>query len=346
MDTPWGELAYEYLPVAIDRRSQVLHSFAIPCMQGVLSLNVARGCSHACVYCYARAYPEAPPRGQLMVYENLPARLEAELARMRRLPRAVSLCTATDPFQPFPSLLAVTYQAAEMLLSRGITVTFLTKGYIPDEFVALFARSPELVRARIGLLSLDPGYHRTFEPGTAPPEVRLENLRRLRAAGIAAGVRHDPVIRGVTDKPEALDRLFAALRKEGITSVDVGYLYIRPRIAQLLRDELPPEVSRPLLRRFRSGPIEEVAASQHTRLLPPEIRVRSFFKIQQAAREHGILPILCRCKNPDMKADRCQGSRDLAYPTPPRRARQLSLALDPAQVVCTIITGKGGTPCP
>jgi len=324
----WGELAYDYLPIPTERRSQILHPFAIPCMQGVLALNVTRGCSHACVYCYARAYPEAPPRGQLMVYENLPSRLEAELTRMRHRPRAVSLCTATDPFQPFPSLLQVTYQAAELLLTRGITVTFLTKGFVPDEFIALFARFPNLVWARVGLLSLGPEYHRTLEPGAAPPDVRLENLRRLRAVGITAGVRHDPVIPGVTDRPEALDQLFRALAGEGIRSVDVGFLYIRPGIADLLRNELPPETARPLLRQFRGGPIESVAASAHTQLLPAEIRVRSFAKIQEAALEHGIVPILCRCKNPDMKADRCQGSRDLAYPTPPRRPRQFSLALD------------------
>lgn len=323
----WSGPAFAFLPVATDRRSRVLHPFAIPCMQGILSLNVSRGCSHACVYCYARAYPEAPPRGRLMVYENLPARLEAELARMRRPPRAVSLCTATDPFQPFPSLLAVTYQAAEMLLRRGITITFLTKGFIPDEFVSLFARFPGLVRARIGLLSLDPRYHRTFEPGAAAPEGRLWNLRRLRSAGIMAGVRHDPVIPGVTDRPDALDRLFAALKGEGVISVDVGYLYIRPGIARLLRDGLPLAVARRLLSQFRSGPIEAVAASPHTRLLPPELRVRSFFRVREAARAHGIAPVLCRCKNPDLRADRCQGSRDLAYPTPPRRPRQLALAL-------------------
>jgi len=46
------------------------------------------------------------------------------------------------------------------------------------------------------------------------------------------------------------------------------------------------------------------------------------------AREHGISPILCRCKNPDLDAaGRCQGSRELAYPVLPRHARQLSLAL-------------------
>src|SRR5574337_20326 len=307
----WGELASTFQALPRELRGQVLHPFAIPCMQGVLALNVARGCSHACVYCYARAYPEAPPRGRLLVYENLPARLKAELARMRRRPRAVSLCTATDPFQPFPSLLHVTYQAAALLLTRGITVTFLTKGFIPDEFVALFGRFPDLLRARIGLLSLDPEYHQTFEPGAALPEVRLENLRRLRAAGITVGVRHDPVIPSVTDRPESLDRVFRTLAGEGITSVDVGFLYVRPGIADLLRTELPPEVWHPLLSQFRGGPIESVAASAHTHLLPPEIRVQSFARIQTAAREHGITPLLCRCKNPDLGADRCQSSRDL-----------------------------------
>lgn len=327
MDSRWGEAAFEFLPILTERRSRILHPFAIPCMQGVLALNVTRGCAHACVYCYARAYPEAPARGQLLVYENLPSRLEAELGRMRRLPRAVSLCTATDPFQPFPTLLAVTWQASELLLKRGVTVTFLTKGFIPDDFVSLFARYADQVRGRIGLLSLDQDYHRRFEPGTALPEARLDSLRRLRAAGITAGVRHDPVVPGVTDRPEQLDRLFAALSAEGISDIDVGSLYIRPGIAELLRGELPPEVARPLLRQFRRGPVEQVAASANTRLLPPEVRARSFFRIREAAREHGITPLLCRCKNPDLKADRCQGSRDLAYPIRPRRVRQLALAL-------------------
>jgi DNA repair photolyase len=324
----WGHVAYGFTPLATERRGQILHPFAIPCMTGVLALNVTRGCSHACAYCYCRAYPEAPPRGQLPVYTNLPGRLEAELARMRRLPRAVSLCTASDPFQPFPDVLSVTYSAAELLLERGITVTFLTKGWIPDEFVTLFTRYPGQVRARIGLLALDLRYHRLFEPGTAFPEARLENIRRLRQGGVTVGVRHDPVIPGVTDRPDQLDRLLSALAGERITHLDVGYLYVRPGIVKLLEAELPPAVSRPLLRQFRGGPLAAVAASAATQLLPSHLRIRSFFRLKMTAREHGITPILCRCKNPDLDgAARCEASRELAYPVHPRRPRQLSLGL-------------------
>jgi len=254
--------------------------------------------------------------------------LEAELARMRRLPRAVSLCTASDPFQPFPDVLSTTYSAAELLLDRGITVTFLTKGWIPDEFITLFTRYPGQVRARIGLLALDPRYHRLFEPGTAFPEARLENIRRLRQGGVTVGVRHDPVIPGVTDRPDQLDRLLSALAAERITHLDVGYLYIRPGIGRLLEAELPPALSRPLLRQFKGGPLAAVAASAATQLLPSHLRIRSFFRLKMTAREHGITPILCRCKNPDLDgATRCEASRELAYPVHRRRARQLSLGL-------------------
>ena len=324
----WGPPSLDFLPKPTERRGQILHPFAIPCMQGVLALNVTRGCSHGCVYCYCRAYPEAPPPGQLPVYEALPRQLEAELAKMRRLPRAVTLCTASDPFQPLSSVLAVTYRAAELLLEHGITVTFLTKGFVPDEFVSLFARHRERVRARVGLLSLNPAYHRRFEPGTAFPEARLQNLRRLKEAGVSVGVRHDPVIPGVTDRPEELDAFFTVLAGEGISDIDVGYLYIRPGIARLLMDELPPPVFRPLLAQFKRGPLAPVAASAATQLLPADLRVRSFFRLRMSAREHGITAILCRCKNPDLEeAVRCQASRELTYPTAPRLARQLSLAL-------------------
>ncbi|MFQ5829517.1 MAG: radical SAM protein [Candidatus Methylomirabilia bacterium] len=325
----WGATAFEFVTVPTDRRSRVLHPFAVPCMHGVLALNVSRGCAHACAYCYMRAYPETPPRGWLHVYDNLAARLEEELARMRRPPRAVSLCTATDPFQPSSALLSSTYQAAELLLKKGVTITFLTKGFIADEFISLFSRFPHLVRARIGFLSLDPLYHQLFEPGTAPPTARLANIQRLREAGVPVGVRHDPVIPGVTDRPEGLEALFGVLAQEQVTQVDVGHLYLRPGIMRLLEGELPREVARPLLRQFRGGPVARVAASAATQLLPPELRARSFSTIRRVAREQGITPILCRCKNPDLAAERCQGARELAFPRLRRQPTQLSLTLGP-----------------
>ncbi|MEW6193078.1 MAG: hypothetical protein AB1507_06960, partial [Bacillota bacterium] len=83
-----------------ERRAQVLKSPAFGCFKGIPAVNVTRGCPHACVYCYARGFPEAPPRGEVHLYANLPEMLERELARKRKLPAWVSFSTASDPFPP------------------------------------------------------------------------------------------------------------------------------------------------------------------------------------------------------------------------------------------------------
>jgi len=261
----WG--AMDSLPLAVDvpRSGEILHPFAMRCTQGVYALNVSRGCAHRCAYCYARAYRDAPPDTEVQVYANLPALLRQELDSPRRrkaLPRVVSLCTSTDSFQPLPDLLRVTYEACEILLERRIPIAFLTKGYIPEEFIALFGAHAPLVRARIGLLSLDPRINRLYERGAAHPEARLLSLRRLQEAGIQVGIRHDPVIPGVTDLPWHLEALFACLRDHGVTTLDVGHLYVRPGIERLLWRELPRAEARRLLAFFVGRPVTRVAAGE------------------------------------------------------------------------------------
>ncbi len=310
LEARWGAMDSLPLAVEVPRSGEILHPFTMRCTQGVYALNVSRGCAHRCAYCYARAYRDAPPETEVQVYANLPALLRQELDSPRRrkaLPRVVSLCTSTDPFQPLPDLLRVTYEACQILLERRIPIAFLTKGYIPEEFITLFAAHSWLVRARIGLISLDPRINRLYERGAAHPEARLLSLRRLQEAGIQVGIRHDPVIPGVTDLPWHLEALFARLRDHGVTSLDVGHLYVRPGIERLLWRELPRAEARRLLAFFVGRPVSRVAASNVTRLLPPAIRLESYERIRRIAARYGIRTYLCACKNPDLKGDRCSG---------------------------------------
>lgn len=327
-----GQVAKPYRIASVERRGEILHSFAIPCMRGVAALNVSMGCAHGCAYCYARAYPEAPPEGEVLLYSDLGRRLAAELDNPRRrrpLPRAVAMSTATDAFQPYPEILESTHQALEVLLGRGIPVTFLTKATIPSKTLGLLGRYPHLLRAGVGLLSLDPDFHLAFERGTAPPSVRLGLIQTLKEMGIPVVVRHDPVVPGITDRPDDLRRLFASLSTMGVEMVDVGFLYLRPGIARLLRAGLPAQMARRVLVSFSSGPVESVAGSDATRLLPPEVRKSSYARIRGIAAEHGIRTALCRCKNPDIPADHCFGSQRLRpVAVPDRSPRQLTFALE------------------
>jgi len=217
--------------------------------------------------------------------------------------------TATDCFQPHPDVLEVTYQTMAVLLERGIDISFLTKGFIPQRFIELFKGYREKVQAQIGLASISEGYRRIYEPGAASPWEKLENIERLLSAGIDTRVRIDPIIPFVTDTREELEALFRALGQRGIRRVSLSYLHLRPAIQRQLRAELPI-LHRELLEScFRSQNWIEVGLSTKTKLLPKRVRENGYTRMRAIARAHGISAAICRCKNPDVNGEICVAAR-------------------------------------
>ena len=90
------------------------------CLEGIPTLNITNGCIFECTYCYARGYSQAPRKGEVQLYVNLPSLLKEELLRKRRSPRWVILNTSSDCFQHHPDILDVTYEVIRTLVDRGI----------------------------------------------------------------------------------------------------------------------------------------------------------------------------------------------------------------------------------
>ncbi|MEW6448873.1 MAG: radical SAM protein [Bacillota bacterium] len=288
-----------------ERKAPVLKTPAFGCFKGVPAINVTRGCPHACVYCYARGFPDAPPKSEVHLYTNLPAKLEKELAHKRKWPRWVSFSTASDPFPPVDEVLEVTYRVMALLLARGIGVTFLTKGFIPPDFIALFKRYNTLVKARIGLVSASEDYQRVFEPFTAHPLKRLMNIRNLAGAGIETSVRMDPLLPGVADAAEAVEHLLKRLKAAGVKEVTVSALVLRPTVANQLAAELPAGFARAILGYYREQPWRQVITSAKTKLLPLVTRMTQYQTIKEVARRYGLDCRICGCKNPDLPWESC-----------------------------------------
>lgn len=302
----------------LPRRGKILSPADLPCLKDVMTINVTKGCAHQCAYCYARGYRDSPPDGEVYVYSNLAERLEEELDNPRRrkaLPQWVSLSTSCDPFQPIDEVLKVTWKTIKALLERGIKVSFLTKGYIPGEFISLFQTYPGCVFARIGLLSLSKDFHRQFEPGAAPPGERLKNISKLKDAGIPVEIRHDPVIPGITDPSADLDDLFSWLKENGIETINVAFIHVRPGIERVIKKDLPFPLAWKVLHLYRGQPFQRVAASCVTRLLPRHLRILTYSRIRGIAGRYGIKTLLCACKNPDLKADMCHIIGDSQFQT-------------------------------
>ena len=263
----------------------------IGCVGEVATLNVARGCAGACVFCYARCYSGAPPAGQLMLYNELPQLLRRELDASQRkapLPSFVVLSTATDGFLGGPAVQQVTRACLEILLNRSIGVSFATRGNIPEDTLAVLTRRAPLVQATVGLASLSEEYNRTWEPAAARPSERLFVVQRLLQSGIRVRVRIEPIIPLVNDHTEQVRELVSALVGLGLTEATVSFL---------------PDARRLVLGNFQAQPIDERAVRfQH---LPEKQRLGGLRRLQRIAREHGFRLSACHCQNPGLPAGRC-----------------------------------------
>jgi DNA repair photolyase len=312
--------------IEVERKGKVLTKAQFGCLREVYTLNVTRGCEFRCVYCYARGYRGAPVSDEVHVYGNLPQKLAAELDNPRRRSEVpwVAFNTASDSFQTHPGILDVTYRAMEVLLERGVGISFLTKGWIPDRFIALFSQHPGLVTARIGLVSVSSGYQRLFEPRAATPAERLENIDRLTAADIDAEVRIDPIVPFYTDDARSIRRLLEALSHRGISTITVSYLHMRPPILDQLAGELPATAFRLLKSCFETQPWSAVGSVTRSKLIPLPLRKKGYDRFRDAAKALGMRTLICSCKNPDLPAHRC--STGIApVPTGGQARGQLSL---------------------
>lgn len=319
-----------------ERKSPVLRKSNYGCLKGAHAINVSSGCAIGCVYCYAAGYPEAPGRDTVELYTNLPELLTKELdnPRKRERPRLVIFNTSTDCFQPHPEVLDLTYELFQILFKRGIGISFLTKGEIPERFFRLFEANKDKVRPIIGIASASDKYREAYEPNAAPPESRLAAIKEFIKMGIRVDARADPLIPFVTDTEESLNHLFSELSRVGIDRVTVSYLHIRPGIEKVLMPSLKPMWKKLLESCFPSDEWLIIGGVSRARLVPAPLRKKGYEKARRIAGEYGISVDVCMCKNPDIDGTViCSASRKAsielakAGESPEAGTKQLALFL-------------------
>lgn len=293
----------------IGRKSNALTPSSLRCLSHLPTINMTAGCVHGCAYCYIRGYSQYPGDDAVVVYRNTAEQVERELKRKRKRPIAVYFCPSSDAFMPVEEVLDQSYRTMKLLLEEGIGVQFVTKGAIPNRFFDLFAKRPELVAGQVGLTTLDDELNAAIEPNAATADHRLEILRRLINIGVAASLRADPLIHGVTDDDASLDLLFAEAAKRGVHDVSASYLFLRPAIIGSLRRSIHDhELLRRILAPFGSGgrsSFNTRSADTGGTSLPVELRQTELNRVRQLAERHGLALRICGCKNGDITNNKC-----------------------------------------
>ncbi|WP_113717411.1 Rv2578c family radical SAM protein [Arthrobacter dokdonensis] len=201
------------------------------------TVNPYRGCSHACVYCFARkthTYLDldagADFDSQVVVKVNVAEVLRKELHKPSWHRPHVALGTNTDPYQRAEGRYRLMPGVIAALADSGTPFSILTKGTLLARDIPLLQEAGRQVSVGMGisLALLDEGLAAAIEPGTPAPKARLALISKLRDAGLPCGVMAMPILPWLTDSEESLDALFAALGRAGATGVSAGALYLRP----------------------------------------------------------------------------------------------------------------------
>jgi DNA repair photolyase len=305
----------------ISRRSLLLRPSTIACLSGIPTINLTAGCAHGCLYCYTRGYSVYPGEGKIKIYSDTLTKLQQELPRKRKRPAAVYFSPSSDMFQPVPEVLELAYQVLQFLFANNVGVAFLTKGKIPDPHMDILKANPGLVRAQVGLTTMDAGLLGRFEPNAASPQERLEQARQLMQAGIITQVRLDPILPGVTDDMKTLDELLREISHTGVREVAASTLFLRTPIINSLKRHLKDQpVLDDLLENFSSRCYlnMRVADPQGSRImtLPIQKRKAIYDRVKRAAESYGINVKVCACKNPDMDSEHCSIAGDWSHLTP------------------------------
>jgi DNA repair photolyase len=229
------------------------------------TINPYRGCSHACVYCFARkthTYLDLDAGldfdSQLVVKINAGDVLRKEVAKPSWRRHHVAMGTNTDPYQRAEGRYRLMPDIIKALADSGTPFSILTKGTLLARDIPLLKAARESVDVGMGisLALLDPALARAVEPGTPAPKARLELINRLRDAGLPCAVMAMPILPWLTDGDEALDHLFGSLAQAGATGVTAGALHLRPGARewylQWLTSEHPRLVG-PYRRLYRGG---------------------------------------------------------------------------------------------
>ena len=318
--------------VILDRKSPVLTPSRLPCLGSLPTLRLASGCVHGCLDCYAQGSCGPIRSEKVVLAGNFLEKLHAELTRRHHRPPAVVFDFSSDPFQPVPELLDRTYEVLEYLLGERMGVVFQTKAKIPQRHLELLLTHASLVRAIIGLVTINRRLLRVFEPQTATPWTRLSQMRTLVAGGVATLARVDPILPGLTDDPDAMHGLCAALAETGVGEIAAGTLVLRPALVDALRNRLArPQIFRRLTqafaqggsRRFREGSPGFRERRPGVRVLSAARRRKIFQWLTAIAGQYGIRVHVCACKNPDLAGQSCR----LAGPWSPPEVVERQLAL-------------------
>src|SRR6266568_3146527 len=200
------------------------------------TINPYRGCSHSCVYCYARnthSYLDFDAGhdfdSKIVVKVNAPERLRKELGSPRWRGEHIAMGTNVDCYQRAEGRYRLMPGILAAMRDYANPFSILTKGTLILRDMELLMQAAEVtdVSLAVSVGCADRDLSRTLESGAPSPRARLEVCATLGEHGLPCGVLMGPVVPFLSDSPAQLDATVRQVAQAGARSVTPIVLHLR-----------------------------------------------------------------------------------------------------------------------
>ena len=201
------------------------------------TINPYRGCSHACVYCFARnthTYLDLDAgldfNSKIIVKVNAPELTRKGLAAPRWAGEHVAMGTNVDCYQRAEGKYRLMPGIISALRDAANPFSILTKGTLILRDLDLLCEAAQVtdVGLNVSVGCVDDELWRLVEPGTPSPRRRLEVCATLNDNGLSCGVLMGPVIPFLSDSAAQLDATVRQIAEAGASQVAPIVLHLRP----------------------------------------------------------------------------------------------------------------------
>jgi DNA repair photolyase len=265
---PWNSTNLEWIGEPPEARIEVFEEDATrsiithnnsPDVGFDYSVNVYRGCTHACAYCFSRPTHEYLGFGagtdfesKIVVKVHAPELLRRELMRSSWKGDEIVFSFTSDPYLPLEAHYRLTRKCLAVCLEFRNPVGIVTKSALVRRDIDILTELSRQASVSVffSIPFNDCETARALEPFVPSPDARFKAMEMLAGAGIPVGIAVAPVILGLSDShiPALLKRAHDAGAKTAFMSLLRLPGSVAPYFEQKLREKLPGKADRILNR--------------------------------------------------------------------------------------------------
>lgn len=237
-------------------------------------LNIYRGCSHRCSYCYAlytqRYMKQDHPDFYHDIYikKNIAEVLRKELSSSKWERKVISIGSITDSYQPIEAEREIMRDILKVMLEFHNPIIISTKSDLILRDMDLIQQLAEVTYVNIAstITTMDERLASIIEPGAVSPRCRAAMLKRFREETKASiGFHTMPMLPYITDDKKTLEELMQTAKQIDVNYMLCGTLRLvgdtKPCYYEMLRNHFPQLISN-YHKLYRTGKIDKEYATQ------------------------------------------------------------------------------------